>query len=195
MGDDGPELLVGHHIDPRHGCGVFPFDLDDIFPAVLGEAAPAVEEKQVVLPEILRCGDGPFEASRCDEFGDGGFTADMAPDLVGQRAAAIQKDHPGRGLHQYLVFLRHLVLMTQKHPARFIIQGSFGTRGNETDNPIVENLPVARPFFVPNDKVHRQSFQSPVSMRLYQFGRKVDCGRIADPQQDNGQVAGNTVGP
>ena len=120
---------------------------------------------------------------------------EIALDLVRQGPVAVRKNHPCRSLQEHLVFLRHLIRMPQKYAARLVVEKCLGARANQSGDLVVEYLPVTGPLFIPYDEVDRQSFKPPVGMRLYQFCGKLDPRRITDPQKNNGQVAGDAVGP
>ena len=67
LGDDGAELRVGDHVDPRRGRGLAGREDDDVLAAVAAEAAQAVEERQVALRELgggRRFGPAPRRLER-----------------------------------------------------------------------------------------------------------------------------------
>ena len=59
----------------------------------------------------------------------------------------------------------------------------------------MQNLAVGGVIFVPDHQVHRQAFQTPVRMGLYEMAHQIDIRLIFDLKQDDGQITGNGVAP
>ena len=180
-----------------HGAGVTcpSRGRNDILAPIRGESAQPVEEDQIAAGQRGdRRGFGAVGSGR-REARHGCFHQAATVDLVRQRPPAVGDDDASDRLEQDAVLLRYLVRRSYENAARSIGHVGFDACGNEPHDLVVEKLPVTGVIFVPDHQVHRQSFQAPVRMGLYELAHQIDIGRIFNLQQHDRQIAGNGVAP
>ena len=116
-------------------------------------------------------------------------------DLFRQGPPAVAEDDAGDGLEQGAVFLRDLLRRAHEDAARPVHRLGFEAHRHQTQDLVLQHLPIAGAVFVPDHQVHRQPLQAPVGMGLDELAHQLDIGQVADAQQHDGQVAGNGIAP
>ena len=92
-------------------------------------------------------------------------------------------------MEQGAVFVRNLFRRAHEDTARTIHQLGLKAHRDQPQDLILQHLAVTGAILVPDHQVHRQSFQTPVGMRLNQLPHQFDIGKVADAQQHDRQVA------
>ncbi len=82
-----------------------------------------------------------------------------------------------------------------KTAAGSIDERRFGTGRDEIDDRFLQRLPIDRVVFVPDHQIDGQSLQSPVGMCLHRLPHQRNAFVVANPHQDDRQVAGDAVAP
>jgi hypothetical protein len=75
--------------------------------------------------------------------------------LFRQRSPAVSYDGACDRLEQNTIFVGYLFRVPHENTARSVNDMRFDARGNQTDNLILKQLPVAGAIFVPDHQIHR----------------------------------------
>src|SRR6266852_5848578 len=190
-----PELRIRDHVRPRHWRRLCLSRRDDVFAAIGGKSAKPVVEEQRSRRHVDRTRGigttderGPYPRRRW-------FRRRAPGNLVRETTFAVGDDRSRDALHQDAVFDGNLFGTTDEYASGTIEHVGLDTARDQSHDLIVQQLPVSRMVLVPDHQVDRETLQTPVRMRLNHLPNQIDVGRIADLQQNNGQIAGDGISP
>ena len=193
--NDGPEAGVREHVDPGCRGHLRCRRGDDVFTAVLRESAEVIAEHEVRglrLRRRLR-----LRAVRPGRRQPGHALVDEDPavHLFDQAPADLGNDDARRGLQQDAVFVRDLLGIADEDPARPVDGVCFRAGRDQPDDLVLQPLPVADVFLVPDHEIDDEALQAPVSVAADELPCELDVRGIRDLQQHDRVIAGNGVSP
>ncbi len=167
--DDGSEVPVRQHIYPRRRRGLPARGDDHILPTVAGESTQPVEENQIAGSGIDRWGDFGAVGSAGRQARDRRFQRAATVQLALQGTATVGDDSASDRLQEEAILTRYVFHRPYEDAAWPVRQGGLDTGDNQPHDLVLEQLPVTCVILVPYHQVHRQSFQAPVGVGLYEL--------------------------
>ena len=175
---DRAEERVRDDISPRGGSPLSGGGGYDVFPAVGGEAAETVEKGEILPGERGDC----RRTGKGLPGGDKGWYGKL-PGFSGRKlflkgSPAVEEDDPRHGLDEDAVLLSDLVCRAQEDPSEGVGYVDLDIGGDEVENLVVEDLPVAAEILVPDDEVHSHPLEPPVGMGGDELPHEIDVRRV-----------------
>ena len=192
-GDLEAEGWIGDHIDPGRGRGLAPAEDRHIFPPVGAEAAQPVEMRQLRAARCrLRHAVGGRAAGGRHRIGG---HLPQALHLLGDAAATAEQHRPRHRLERRARIDRDQIGSQDEdfppdpfagprlaHPRRGLDAG-------------LEILGIGRRPLVQDHQIDGKLLHAPIFMGAEELADDLHIGDLVDPHENDGQIAGDAVGP
>ncbi len=193
--NDRAEVRIGENVHPRRRRYLTGPLRNDVFATVGGESAQSVEQDQIAARRRNgRRGCRALAAAR-HQLRHAHFRKLTPVKLFGQRSPVVRNDNSRNRLEQNTVLAGDMLHRPHENAARPIDHAGLDARGDQSNDLFLQLLPVTGVILVPDHQIHRQPFQAPVGMGLYELAHEIDIGRVANLQQHDRQIAGDGVTP
>ena len=116
-------------------------------------------------------------------------------ELLGQRPIAIADDDAGDRLQQDAVPIVDLVGRAHEDATGLVDAVGAAACCDQLRDLLVQREPVTVVVFAEDHQIHHQSVHAPIRVGLYELAQQTDIRRVCNCQQDDRQIAGDSVSP
>ena len=115
--------------------------------------------------------------------------------LLDQRAAFVGEHHAGGRLQQHAILFGELFATTHEDAAGTVDESCLRAGGDESDDRLVQDLPVDGVILVPDDEVDVEAIHPPPGVGANRLVHQFELVSIADADQHDRQIARDAVPP
>ena len=116
-------------------------------------------------------------------------------ELLFECAIGVSEDHSRDRLQEGAILVAELFGSPNEDTSRSVEGRGIRSGRTESNDQVLQFLTITRIAIVPDDQIHRQSFDPPVAVGLHELPHQLQSLRLSNSQEHNREVARDPVSP